>query len=112
MSIRTPHRGAGLSLSASLFALSLASLSSPVLAQTPPPADTQESVTDRQATAPDEARNDIVVTGSRIRRPDFSSPSPVVSVTAETIQESGTTNLTDFLTGYPALIGSSTSRDN
>lgn len=56
--------------------------------------------------------NDIIVTGSRIRRPDFASPSPIVSLGAETIQTSGTSNLTDFLSGYPALVGSSTSGDN
>lgn len=54
----------------------------------------------------------IVVTGSRIRRPEADSPNPIISLNAETIQQSGTTNLTDFLTGYPALTGSSTSRDN
>ena len=55
---------------------------------------------------------DVVVTGSRIRRPDFDSPSPIVSLGAATIQQSGATNLTDFLTGFPALHGSSTSADN
>ncbi len=54
----------------------------------------------------------IVVTGTRIRRPDFESPSPVITLGAATIQQSGTTNLTDFLTGFPALQGSSTSADN
>lgn len=53
-----------------------------------------------------------MVTGSRIRRPDFSSPSPIFSVSADTIQQSGQTNITKFLTGYPALVGSSTSHDN
>lgn len=55
----------------------------------------------------------IVVTGSRIRQtPGFDTPNPVVSLSSESIQASGTTNLTDFLTGYPALQGSSTSADN
>jgi outer membrane receptor protein involved in Fe transport len=54
----------------------------------------------------------IIVTGSRIRRPDFDSPNPVLTLSAQTIQQSGTTNLTDFLTGYPALVGSSTSGFN
>ncbi|MHA6724033.1 TonB-dependent receptor plug domain-containing protein [Sphingomonas sp. RS2018] len=55
---------------------------------------------------------DIIVTGSRIRRPDFDSPSPIISLGAATVQQAGTTNLTDFLTGFPALQGSSTSADN
>lgn len=55
---------------------------------------------------------EVVVTGSRIRRPDFSTPNPVVSLGAAQIQESGTTNLTQFLSGYPALQGSSGSALN
>jgi iron complex outermembrane recepter protein len=74
-----------------------------------------------QATAQNAPANDgasetgatIVVTGTRIRRPaDFDTPSPVVSLSSEAVQESGTTNLTDFLSGYPALANSSTSGDN
>ena len=38
---------------------------------------------------------EITVTGSRIRRPDFSTPNPVISVGKDQIEESGTTNLTD-----------------
>ncbi|WP_375393162.1 TonB-dependent receptor plug domain-containing protein [uncultured Sphingomonas sp.] len=55
---------------------------------------------------------DVVVTGSRIRRPDYETASPIVSLDSNTLQQSGTTNVTDFLTGYPALIGSSTSAQN
>ena len=55
---------------------------------------------------------EVVVTGSRIRRPDYETASPVVSLDSNTLQQSGTTNVTDFLTGYPALIGSSTSAQN
>ena len=36
----------------------------------------------------------------------------MVSLDSNTLQQSGTTNITDFLTGYPALIGSSTSAQN
>jgi iron complex outermembrane receptor protein len=49
----------------------------------------------------------IVVTGSRIRRHDFDTPSPTISIGADQVERSGTTNLTQFLTGYPALQGSS-----
>ena len=55
---------------------------------------------------------DIVVTGSRIRRPQFDAPNPITSVTALDIQESGRTNLTDFLQRVPALIGSQNSYDS
>lgn len=102
---------AGLSFTASLAAIGLASIASPVLAQDAPAQDTAQDQTDTNADAPS-ADSTIVVTGSRIRRPDFETASPIFSVGAQDVQQSGTTNLTDFLTGYPALVGSSTSRDN
>jgi outer membrane receptor protein involved in Fe transport len=106
-------RRTGLSLTASVTALSLASIAQPALAQNTTP-DSAQTTTPGIATdqAEPETRNDIVVTGSRIRRPDFDTPNPVLSINAAQIQASGTTNLTDFLTGYPALQGSSTSADN
>ncbi|MFD1035145.1 TonB-dependent receptor plug domain-containing protein [Sphingomonas hankookensis] len=68
---------------------------------------------DPAAQTPADASNgeDIVVTGTRIRRPDFESPSPVVSISAAAIQQSGSTNLTDILAQVPALQGSTTSAD-
>src|SRR5690242_2963797 len=53
------------------------------------------------------ANEAIVITGSRIRRPDFNTPNPMVSIGADQVERSGTTNLTQFLTGFPALQGSS-----
>ena len=53
-----------------------------------------------------EAITDIVVTGSRIARPDFEKPNPIVSFDAASIQQSGNTNLTNFLARVPALTGS------
>lgn len=49
---------------------------------------------------------DIVVTGSRIRRPDYEAPNPIVSFDAAKIQQSGQTNVTDFLQRVPALTNS------
>ena len=79
-----------------------------------PTADVRPDATSTTVAAaePASSNKDIVVTGSRIRRPDFSSPNPIVSIGAQTLEESGTTNLTSFLTGYPALQGSSTSGQN
>lgn len=51
--------------------------------------------------------SEIVVTGSRIARPEFSFPNPIQSFTAETLEQSGETNITDFLLDTPALVGSS-----
>src|SRR5580698_5084115 len=48
----------------------------------------------------------VVVTGSRIPRTETDSPSPVVSVGATEILQSGDTNLTDYLKRIPALVGS------
>jgi iron complex outermembrane recepter protein len=45
----------------------------------------------------------IVVTGTRIQRPDFQFTNPVVSSTAEEIAASGQTNLLDYLETIPAL---------
>ena len=56
--------------------------------------------------------NDIVITGSRIARPEFAFPNPVQAYTAETMEQAGTTNLTDFLAESPALLNSSTSATN
>nr|WP_294169363.1 TonB-dependent receptor [uncultured Sphingomonas sp.] len=81
---------------------------------TPTPTDetNEPSATNLAVENEAEAGAEIVVTGSRIRRPDFTTPNPVISVGSDQIEASGTSNLTDFLTGYPALQGSSTSADN
>lgn len=114
-----------LSLTASLLALAIGT---PAWAQTasPPPGAPESSTqdddataapqedTDTDATAAESAapletgtgENDIVVTGSRISRPEFSFPNPVQAYTSETIQQAGTTNITDFLIESPALRGS------
>jgi iron complex outermembrane receptor protein len=114
-----------------LVSASLSALSTPAFAQDvgpapaqpatpdspvePTPAPTDQSI---EAASTNLAANngknlsEVVVTGSRIRRPNFSTPNPVVSLRAAQIQESGTTNLTQFLSGYPALQGSSGSTLN
>ncbi len=48
----------------------------------------------------------IVVTGSRIRRPDYAEPNPIVSLDAAKLQQSGNTNVTEFLRRVPALTNS------
>ncbi len=48
----------------------------------------------------------VVVTGSRIPRPELSSPNPIQSVGEQEIRLSGIINLTDFLRRIPALTGS------
>ncbi|MFC3068977.1 TonB-dependent receptor domain-containing protein [Phenylobacterium soli] len=47
--------------------------------------------------------SEIVVTGSRIRRPDFVSPQPLDVVTSETIDQRGFTNVADALNELPSM---------
>lgn len=96
----------GVALSA--IALGSVGLISPAAAQdapaqteTVPPADEVD----------EQDSGNIVVTGSRIPRPEIDNPNPVVSYNRETLESSGRTNLTDFLVQNPALLGSSTSAD-
>lgn len=67
-----------------------------------PPADDQEATTVEE----------VIVTGTRLRLPNEVQPNPVVSVTAESIQYSGVTNVTDLLTDFPALANSFNSVDS
>jgi iron complex outermembrane recepter protein len=84
-----------LKYSAAPFALVLCA--NPVIAQT-----VQET-----PTAEEEASEDaIVVTGSRIARPELENANPVVAITAETIENTGKTNITDILIRNPALLAS------
>jgi len=48
----------------------------------------------------------IIVTGSRILRPEIEATNPVVAVTAEAIENTGLTNVTDVLIRNPALTAS------
>ncbi len=102
---RTPR--AALYLAASTFALT-AFLPGIALAQAEPGT---EVPADAAAPAPDAA--DIVVTGTRLRRPDYQTASPTVSFGKDLLEKQGVTNVTTFLTAsLPALVGSETSRDN
>jgi len=71
------------------------------LAQTAPaPQDTETTV------------DEIVVTGSRIPRPNLEQPTPVSTVSAEAIATSGTQDLGAILAELPALSSNSTVRGN
>lgn len=84
-----------LKASAAPFALGLALAASPVLAQ-----DQADQAEKEEA----EPARSIVVTGSRIARPDLEGPSPVTSVTSETISLTGTLTLEELLNDLPQLI--------
>ena len=91
-------------LRAPAFALAgvslIALLASPAAAQTAAAPQVPPAATD--ATQGPE----LVITGTRIRNRDFETANPVVSVDAARIQQTGETNLTQYLQRLPALIGS------
>ena len=69
----------------------------------------QEAATPPQAaTADDGPVDEVVVTGSRIRQSEQAFANPVTTFSAETIAQSGKTDLADFLSQSPALVGSIT----
>ncbi|MEI5687530.1 TonB-dependent receptor plug domain-containing protein [Sphingomonas kyungheensis] len=72
-------------------------------AQQAAPAAEPAQTTPAEADAP---AADIVVTGSRIQRPDYAAPNPIVSFGAADLQQSGNTNVTTFLQRVPALTNS------
>ncbi len=81
-----------------------------MLAATSVQAQIASPATDAPAPAPaadpapaPEAASEIVVTGSRIARPDYEAPNPIVSFSAADLQQSGNTNVTTFLQRVPAL---------
>lgn len=97
-------RKAGYRLAASFTAMILASAA---------PAFAQDDMQSETPPAEEGASGDtVVITGSRIQRPEFATPNPIQAFDAETIERSGETNLTQFLANSPALLGSSTSADN
>ncbi|PKP96220.1 MAG: TonB-dependent receptor, partial [Alphaproteobacteria bacterium HGW-Alphaproteobacteria-13] len=61
-----------------------------------------------QDAAADEGASEdiIIVTGSRIARPDLDMANPIVAITSAAIENSGQTNVTDILTRNPALTAS------
>jgi outer membrane receptor for ferrienterochelin and colicin len=84
--------GSRFAFSASVLSCALA-LATPAFAQ------------DAAAPAEDDSANeaDIVVTGSLIRRPNNTAVSPIVSISAEAIKESGKANLVDALNQLPGF---------
>ncbi|GGI73052.1 TonB-dependent receptor [Polymorphobacter multimanifer] len=62
-----------------------------------------------QAPAADEpAAGELVVTGSRVKRDGYNSPTPVSVVSRDEISRSATPNIADYVNTLPSLSGSST----
>ena len=109
--LRTNYTGR-FCLSASVLAL-LVAVSAPASAQSETAQEDDNIATDTlpQSQAdptlpPEQEQEALVVTGTRIRTTQFDFANPVVSIDSSAIQNSGTTNLTSFLTDTPALVGS------
>jgi len=84
--------------------VALAGVSLVALLSAPARAQTAPAPAAPAAAAPEAP--EVVITGTRIRNADFETANPVVSVNAERIQQTGETNLTEYLTRLPALVGS------
>jgi len=82
----------------SASALALLAAPAAFAQEVPAPADSQTATDDAAPQG-----QEIVVTGSRIKSPTLTSPSPLQAVTAETIENIGATNVQDALTQIPAV---------
>jgi outer membrane receptor protein involved in Fe transport len=90
--IMSSHRNRGVSRAMALLCgISAAAVSSLAIAQTTPPVEDKNII------------DEVVVTGSRIARPNLDSPVPVTTVTAEELFETGNTSVGDLLNDLPAL---------
>ncbi len=58
---------------------------------------------DQDQPAPDKNLDEVVVTGSRIARPNLDSPVPVTTVTSEELFQTGSTSVGDLLNDLPSL---------
>ena len=95
--------------SAALAAAAAFGIASPAQAQnTAPPADVvlgEQNCTDANANGvcDDQEGQSIVVTGSRIRRPNLESTVPITSITGDTFLKQSQTNIGDTLNDLPQL---------
>ena len=97
---RTLNRN--LLLSTSLVA-GLSALATPAFAQVAEPVEGSDVETSADLGAPPEEQGDIVVTGSRIARPDLEVSSPVNVVSQEEIQERQPNTAEDLLRELPSV---------
>ena len=92
---------------ASILALTIASAAHAQEVPAPPSSDTSP-VPAGQDVDPGKPTGDIIVTGSRIARKDYTAESPIVTVGAEAVAKTGTAALEDTLNRLPQFAGSST----
>lgn len=85
------------------LALSIMLVAQPVLAQD----DTDTSDDSAEATSDEPSATPIIVTGSRIRRDEFSSPAPITVVDPEIAVRQGLMDTSEMIQGSPVAAGSS-----
>lgn len=78
-------------------------LAAPAFAQTAPSSQTEPEAVEIE---------EIIVTGSRIARPNLEQPAPVSTITRESIEDAGTVNLGDILAELPGMSRANTVRGN
>ena len=104
-------------LGAGVFAAAPAAAQTAPDGTTPPSSETQPSASQKAAVATDkvaqaDADDAIVVTGSRIARPDLEAPSPVTTVSAEQFDLTGTVTVETLLNELPQIIPGNTRTSN
>ena len=77
-------------------------VAAPAFAQSQLPGVTVQGQSDQSATQID----DVVVTGSRLRRDPTNSPTPLITVSGEDLQTTGQSTIIDYLATIPALSNS------
>ena len=104
-------------LGAGVFAAAPAAAQTAPDGTTPPSSETQPSKSQQAAVATDkvaqaDADDAIVVTGSRIARPDLEAPSPVTTVSSEQFDLTGTVTVESLLNELPQIIPGNTRVSN
>ena len=104
-------------LGAGVFAAAPAAAQTAPDGTTPPSSETQPAKDQQAVVATDkvaqaDADDAIVITGSRISRPDLESPSPVTTVSAEQFDLTGTVTVESLLNELPQIIPGNTRVSN
>ena len=104
-------------LGAGVFAAAPAAAQTAPDGTTPPSSETQPSASQQVVVATDpvaqaDADDAIVITGSRIARPDLESTSPVTTVSAEQFDLTGTVTVESLLNELPQIIPGNTRVSN
>ena len=101
-------------LLATTLLVGAAAFASPAFAQaTPPSASPEAAEAQAEAAASDVPETDIVVTGSRIRRPDLEGSSPIAVVSGEEFAiQAGSANVENVLNDLPQVNATQTATSN